>query len=243
MLLCLLLIELLLTAVYAACPAYQNIQAQKSCRTSSLENLARKNRWYQNMPLQDSFFMQLQQDSLKKVETLRNDPAFQEIVTELQSNSSQSENTAVISGPQTQANLRETSLNEASLYIFVSFSMGEKAFLNVALDAKRFGATLILRGFREGSYLKTAQSLQNMIIKTGQGVIIDPELCSLFDITAVPTYILTKPFQLNAVERVQTPIHDKLQGHVSAQYALETFKKEGDLQQEAQHLLHRGITP
>ena len=61
--------------------------------------------------------------------------------------------------------------------------------------------------------------------------------------TAVPTYVLAKPFNVIAAERVQTPMHDKLQGHVSTRYALETFAKEGDLKDEAQDLLTRGVTP
>ena len=64
----------------------------------------------------------------------------------------------------------ETNLSEASLYIFVSFSLGEKALLNLAREAKQFDAILVLRGFKEGSYRKTAQALQEIITKTGQGV-------------------------------------------------------------------------
>ena len=177
----------------------------------------------------------LRQESLQKIEFLQKDPAFQEIVKVLQDNSSNTKNAAVNSIPETEGNLRE-----ASLYIFVSFSLGEKALLNLAQDAKRFGATLVLRGFREGSYAKTVQALTQIILKTGQGVLIDPELYTLFNITAVPTFILTKSFQLRPEIRIQTPIHDKLQGHVSAHYALEVFAKKGDLKDEAQSLLNRG---
>lgn len=149
------------------------------------------------------------------------------MVTELQRNPL---NTAVNPIPKVQG----------SLYIFVSFSLGEKALLNLAQDAKQFGATLVLRGFKGGSYAKTVQALDKVILKTGQGVIIDPELYSLFNITAVPTFILTKPFQLRPEIRSQTPIHDKLQGHVSTRYALEAFAKEGDIKDKAQALLKRG---
>lgn len=246
-----LLTYLLSTGVQAACPACESMGTQTSyCRTSSGEP-ARRNDFYQNIAPQDSFFTLLEKESLQKVEAIQNDPGFQEIVTELQNNSSQGQNGSVNSGPETQGDLREASLfdanlNEVSLYIFISFSMGEKALLNIAQDAKQFGATLVLRGFKEGSYLKTAQSLQNIIIKTGQGVIIDPELYTLFNITAVPTFVLAKPFNLNTAERIQTPIkwapiHDKLQGHVSTHYALETFAKEGDLKTEANALLKRGV--
>ena len=126
------------------------------------------------------------------------------------------------------------------LYLFVSFSLGEKALLNLAQEAKRWNATLVLRGFIEGSYAKTAKALQNIIIKTGQGFIIDPELFSLFAVTAVPTYVLSYPFQLNAVERTQTPLHDRIRGHVSIHYALEQFAKSGDLKEEANSLLEKG---
>jgi type-F conjugative transfer system pilin assembly protein TrbC len=121
--------------------------------------------------------------------------------------------------------------------------MGEKALLNLAHEAKRFNATLVLRGFKDGSYVKTAQALQNIITKTGQGAIVDPELFTLFNVTAVPTYVLAKPFTIIAAERTQTPIHDKLQGHVSLNYVLEQFAKEGDFKDEARTLLNRGDTP
>ncbi len=129
---------------------------------------------------------------------------------------------------------------ENTLYIFVSFSLGEKALLNLAKEAKVYNAILVLRGFVEGSYAKTAKALQKIIQQTGQGFLIDPELFPLFSIQAVPTFILSKPFRLNAQERVQTPLHDRLQGHVSISYILESFAKEGDLYEEAQLLLRKG---
>ncbi|MBL8675860.1 MAG: type-F conjugative transfer system pilin assembly protein TrbC [Alphaproteobacteria bacterium] len=123
------------------------------------------------------------------------------------------------------------------LYVFVSFSLGEKALLNLAYDAKQFGATLVLRGFKDGSYLKTAQALQHIIQETGQGFVIDPELFSLFAVTAVPTYVLSRPFQFNAPGVTQIPLHDRLQGHVSVSYVLGVFAKEGSLKEEASSFL------
>ena len=198
---------------------------------------------FKNMLLTDAYaschackgIEDLRQESLQKIEFLQKDPAFQEMVKGLQNNSLESQNTAVNSIPETEGNLFDT-----SLYIFVSFSLSEKALLNLAQDARQFGATLVLRGFRKGSYAKTVQALQTIIKKTGQGVIVDPELYTLFDISAVPTFILAKPFTLNTAERTQAPLYDKLQGHVGIQYALEIFSKEGDLKDEAQALLKRG---
>lgn len=131
-------------------------------------------------------------------------------------------------------------LRPGNFYIFVSLSLGEKALLNLAIDAKRYGATLVLRGFKAGSYVKTVHALQKIIQETGQGLIIDPELFTLFAIQAIPTFVLSKPFHLNASERIQTPLHDRIQGHVSPKYTLETFAKEGDLKDEAKSLLLTG---
>ncbi len=195
----------------------------------------------------------LQEDALKTVETMQKgkdfqsflthslrqkdavlkDTEFQDFVADLQAQAQTSLQT-----PQFQQGTRDK-VKPGNLYIFVSFSLGEKALLNLAQEAKPYGATFVLRGFIDGSYAKTVQSLQNIIIKTGQGFIIDPELFSLFSVTAVPAYVLAKPFQLHAQTRTQSPLHDRLQGHVSVPYALETFAQSGDLRDEAQALLEK----
>lgn len=185
----------------------------------------------------------LTENSLKIVEAMQKDKDFQSFLVEssqkrdavLESKEFQSFVTTLEAQQPLQKSQHKNQPGE--LYLFVSFSLGEKALLNLAQEAKRWNATLVLRGFIEGSYAKTAKALQNVILKTGQGFIIDPELFSLFFITAVPTYVLTKPFQPIAIERTQTPSHDRIQGHVSIQYALETFGKSGDLREEAQALL------
>ncbi len=129
---------------------------------------------------------------------------------------------------------------EKHLYIFVSFSLGEKALFNLAKEAKLYNAVLVLRGFVEGSYAKTVKILQKIIQETGQGFLIDPELFTLFSIQAIPTFVLSKPFPFSVQERIQTPLHDRIQGHVSAQYALEIFAKGGELKESAQALLKKG---
>lgn len=176
----------------------------------------------------DTEFQSFLADSLQQKEAVLKDTEFQDFVADLQA--------------QMQESLPRPSQPKGKpgdLYIFVSFSLDEKALLNLANEVQPYGATLVLRGFKDNSYAKTAQALQNIIIKSGQGFIIDPELFSLFSVTAVPTYVLAKPFQLSAQERTQSPLHDRLQGHVSVPYALETFAQSGDLREEAQALLHR----
>jgi len=169
--------------------------------------------------------LKLKEESLEKVSALLTTQEFQTVIEELRK-------------PQVSSRTSSSvpSAESANLFIFVSFSLGEKALLNLAQEAKRYGATLVLRGFKDGSYRKTVHALQK-IIKSGLGFIIDPELYTLFSIQTVPTFILSKPFSLNAEMRNFTPLHDRLQGHVSAQYALEVFAKDGDLKEEALSLL------
>jgi len=207
----------------------------------------------------------LQKDSLKKVETHLDDKSFQALVADLEAKASCASESLSLKTTSKQesscsfkgqfenqvesssdfnfsSSFEEENKSEGRFYIFVSFSMGEKALENLAHEAGRYGATLVLRGFKDGSYRKTAQALQKIITITGQGFIIDPELYSLFAITAVPTFVLTKPFSLTTIERTQTPLHDRLQGHVSAQYTLETFVNAGDLKEVAKAFLQKGST-
>ncbi|KAB2833227.1 MAG: type-F conjugative transfer system pilin assembly protein TrbC [Caedimonadaceae bacterium] len=202
------------------------------------------------------------ENSLKDIETVQKDKGFQSFLSEsfkqresaLESKECQDiVETLRVSALQIQSPLQSSQKNTpAELTLFVSFSLGEKALLNLAYEAKLYGATLVLRGFKNNSYAQTVKALQKIIQETGQGFIIDPELFSLFSVTAVPTYILSRPFQLQTLElqtlesktfgshvseRIQTPLHDRLQGHVSLHYALEVFAKEGDLRNEAQSFL------
>lgn len=183
---------------------------------------------FQSNGYHEKEILALQEDSLKKVESLLENKDFQAVVADLQDKNPTLQNSSLI---RAQA--------QGELLIFVSFSMGEKALLNIAEEAGRYGATLVLRGFKNDSYRQTVRALQKIITKTGQGFSVDPELYTLFAIQAVPTFILTKPFELNAAERTQTPVHDRLQGHVSLRYAVESFAKEGDLKGIAQALFER----
>ncbi len=188
----------------------------------------------------------LQKDFQKIIETAQKDKDFQAFLAE-----STQKQTAVLESkefqevvetfrvPQAQKQNSQDKSAPAEPIIFVSFSLGEKALLNLAHEAKIYGATLVLRGFKDNSYTQTVKALQKIIQETGQGFIIDPELFSLFAVTAVPTTILSRPFQFQTLERRQTPLHDRLQGHVSLHYALEKFTQEGELQEEAHSFLER----
>jgi type-F conjugative transfer system pilin assembly protein TrbC len=189
---------------------------------------------------EDKDFQFFLSDALEDKNTVLENKEFQELVSELHEKST---NSLSIRQNTEKTNLvgSQVSRSDGRLYIFVSFSLGEKALLNLAHEAKKYGAILVLRGFKEGSYKRTVQALQKIILETGQGIIIDPELFTLFSVSSVPTFILTKPFSPNTFERTATPLHDRMQGHVTLKYALETFAKEGDLQTEATDFLEKGM--
>jgi type-F conjugative transfer system pilin assembly protein TrbC len=201
-----------------------NCAQASSCPAQLQENFTQTALKTVEMMKQDKEFQSFLENSLQQRDAVLEDKEFQKFVADAQA----------------QIPLQKKSLHtSADLYIFVSFSLGEKSLLNLAQEAKAYGATLILRGFKDNSYAQTVKSLQNIITKTSQGVLIDPELFSLFSVKVAPTYVLVKPFQLSAQERTQTPLHDRLQGYVSVLYALETFATSGDLKQEAQALLEK----
>lgn len=194
----------------------------------------------QNKELQD-----FQQELLLKKDPVLENKEFQEFVSELQEKAS---NVLPVCQDADRTNIQisqdrnpEKYNSEGRLYIFVSFSLGEKALLNLAHESHRYGAIFVLRGFKDGSYAKTVRALQKIILETGQGIIIDPELFNLFSVSSVPTFILAKPFSPKTFERTATPFHDRLQGHASVNYALETFAKEGDFQDEAKAFLEKGM--
>lgn len=246
-LLFILLLVLLSTSSHLADASCEHMTLQISQNRTGSGESARKDDPYQDLvthgnilKIQDlnenrackTELQDLHDETQQKIETLRNDPDFQEMSAEL---------LQPISKSLAAEDPRKESKSE--LYVFVSFPMGEKALLNLAREAKPFGATFVLRGFFDGSYLKTAKAFQKIIAETDQRVLIDPELYTLFNVTAVPTFVLAKPFQLYAQERIQTPLHDQLQGHVSAHYAVEQFAEKGDLRREAQILVERITAP
>lgn len=233
----------------------------QSCSTSSCKVIPIKTKEIQSLQEEsmqkvkelqkNKEFQDFQQETFQKKDPVLESKEFQQFITELNEKALTSfptcQNTEKMLATNTQVRR-----SEGNLYIFVSFSLGEKALMNLAHEAKQFGATLILRGFKacprvgreleHNNYAKTVQALQKIILKTGQGVSIDPELFAFFSVSSVPTYILAKPFQLNSSEPTSHPLHDRLQGHVSAHYALETFAKEGDLQSEAKaHLTKASV--
>lgn len=122
--------------------------------------------------------------------------------------------------------------------IFTSFSIGEKNLENLIKLASEYNGAVILRGFKNGSVKDTAAFISN-ISSTKEGVLIDPNLFKEYQITKVPTFVLTKPCEGVIDGSNCKLIYDKLVGNVSPRYALERFAARGELSVDAKERLGR----
>jgi conjugal transfer pilus assembly protein TrbC len=114
----------------------------------------------------------------------------------------------------------EKSINQ--LLIFVSFSMPEQALKERVLEARKAGATIVLRGIIKDSITETAIALNKLTNNIGVNAIIDPNLYKAFDIKVVPTIVVAQYSTYPCEENCNyTPVHDKISGNISLDYALE----------------------
>lgn len=100
---------------------------------------------------------------------------------------------------------------EATVYIFVSFSMPKETIKTLAHEAEKQKGILVIRGLVDNSFVKTAKVMQEI----GVGVVLDPTLFKEYDIKVVPTFMQKHK---NAYQRIA--------GNVSLSYALEVFTRE-----------------
>ena len=182
-------------------------------------------------PSYDLEIQEMVEGAEKSVAQILKDNEFQEFVEASQKN-------ALLEIVGQEDSMKKS--NQGELYVFVSFSLGIKSLISIALQAKRFGATLVLKGLKEGSYQKTLQAIQPMIEKTEQGLIVDPELFEEFHVEVVPTIILTERLHAHEDGR-STPVHDRMSGNVTLNYALEKFEKEGQMRAVAKRYLKQGV--
>lgn len=115
-------------------------------------------------------------------------------------------------------------------YIFVSSSIPKKNLISLAIAAKKHNAYLVMRGLIENSYPKTTAYLQEIIEKSNNGFVIDPELFKLYQIKQVPAFVVSNKIEhCPSLEGCKAPNYDKLVGNVSVSYALEQIAKKGEI--------------
>ena len=123
----------------------------------------------------------------------------------------------------------DTTWSDKHIYIFVSTSMSENNLIELAKEAKKYKASLIMRGLLDNSYIKTANFFQKLIDKTEEGISIDPELFKKFNIISVPTFIVEKSDLCTSVDLACRSSYDKVAGNISLEDALSKIKQKGEL--------------
>tara|TARA_B100001778_G_C18261465_1_gene482351 strand:- start:13 stop:531 length:519 start_codon:yes stop_codon:yes gene_type:complete len=125
--------------------------------------------------------------------------------------------------PLAQAQQQVPKLNQ--LLIFVSVSMPTASLKQLDQQAKKIGGLLVMRGLVNHSLKDTAALLS----QKGISAVIDPRLFAMYDVTAVPTFVINPTDEHPCFNQActLTPRHDKIAGDVTLGYALEQFVSLG----------------
>lgn len=111
--------------------------------------------------------------------------------------------------------------------IFVSSSMPKESLIQYSSQARKIGAVLVLRGIINNSFRSTTQFILSLN-KQGTKAIIDPHSFRNFNVANVPqVVVISDKHGCKDVRCAKTPLHDKIAGNISLEYALETLAKKG----------------
>lgn len=123
----------------------------------------------------------------------------------------------------------ESTNDEPSLLVLVSFSLPKESLERIALQASKSGAFLVFRGAVDNSLKKTADVVASFVDKyPGLQVQIDPTIYKRYSVTHVPTYILSKKSEDKTACTKACDIGDSflsVAGDVTLDYALEQFSQ------------------
>ena len=129
------------------------------------------------------------------------------------------------------ANLKEAQGTTPQFMVFVSTSMPEQALKRIIADTSAAGGVVVFRGFPGNSGKAFIAALSKVVEKDQQfaSIGIDPRLFRAFDVTAVPTMVVSSsdftPCD-GLTCKTTPPPFDRIEGNVTVRYALETFAGE-----------------
>ncbi|OAN63078.1 MULTISPECIES: type-F conjugative transfer system pilin assembly protein TrbC [Sphingomonas] len=125
-------------------------------------------------------------------------------------------------------NLKENQGTAPQFMVFVSTSMPEQALKRIIADTSAAGGVVVFRGFPGNSGKAFIAALSKVVEKDQQfaSIGIDPRLFRAFDVTAVPTMVVSSsdftPCD-GLTCKTTPPPFDRIEGNVTVRYALETF--------------------
>ena len=117
----------------------------------------------------------------------------------------------------------------ADLLVFVSFSMPEASLRRIAIESKKTGAVMVLRGFKNDS-LKETIAASETVAGLGAKLMVHPELFTQYQIQDVPTYVLSTPQAAGCGSDGQCVPYYTIKGDVSLHAVLERFADRKDSQ-------------
>lgn len=114
------------------------------------------------------------------------------------------------------------------LLVFVSFSMPERTWQRLLLQAEQAQAVLVLRGLVDGSLRQTVLRMQQLIGQRKVAVQIDPQAFDRHAVTVVPTVVLLRAGSVDSIPCTTSTCgteqrgsgHLQAAGDVSLDYAL-----------------------
>lgn len=116
-----------------------------------------------------------------------------------------------------------------TLMVFISFSMPERALQQLVVQAEKLRATLVLRGFEQGSLVKTAAHVRRLIGQHSISFKVDPQAFERFAVMRAPTFVLLRADaqsrECGAGTCYASQAFVSTSGDVSIDYALEHIEK------------------
>ena len=129
------------------------------------------------------------------------------------------------------ANLKDNRGGAPLFMVFVSLSMPDASLKRVIQETSAAGGVVVFRGFPGNSAKQFLERLSKVIEKDSDfaSIGIDPRLFRAFEVSAVPTYVVTSTdFDLcdGLACRTTPPPFDRMSGNVSVEYALGSFAED-----------------
>lgn len=144
--------------------------------------------------------------------------------------------------PQISNTLHQSPTTNHQTLVFVSFSMGDTALKQYALEAKKVGASLVFRGLIGNSIKTTALRLQNLVQETQASFLVDPTAFRRFGIEKVPAVVVVSPLRESRATSTE-PRFDVVYGLTTLGYALEKMAHEGEASRNAETALKQLRSP
>ena len=117
------------------------------------------------------------------------------------------------------------------LFVFVSATIPKISLKQLMIQTRKANGVLVFRGLIGGS-LRNTQQFLGEIAKENVSAIIDPRLFTSFKIELVPSFVVINK-SADLAQNCQeiscdfTPIHDRITGNITLDYALEQISQDG----------------